>query len=218
NKFFLETHDAMCRRIASAVCGNVIAVEYGLAPENAFPGPIDDCHTASTWVMDHAGDLGIDPEKIYLGGDSAGGYLAIMTSIRMRDAAGKIPAGQILLYPIADYDFGTPSYQLFSTGFGLTRSSMMWFWDCYLNGGHAAPACSPLRLGSLEGLPDTFILTAGYDVLRDEGIELAIRLMRDHNHVTHLHHPGMLHGYVHFAGRFDSAQETINEIAAWICK
>ena len=150
----LDTHDEICRELCSGAQCIVISVDYGLAPESVYPRGIDDSLDATGWVMDNASDLSIDSEKIVLAGDSAGGNIATVTALRLRDE-GKLQAcGLLLFYPVTDhYDAEHPSYIRFETGFGLPASTMRWFWDLYLDGSRLAdqPYVSPVR-ADLRGL------------------------------------------------------------------
>jgi len=209
----LETHDPMCRRLATESQCAVLAVDYGLSPENAFPGPIDDCYEATCFVADHADRMKIDATRIAVAGDSAGGHLAASVALRGRDRSGPPIALQALWYPVIEADFETESYQRFAEGFGLTRDSMKWFWQQFL-GDHSEPnEASPAYAKSHRDLPPAIVVTAEYDVLRDEGVRYAQRLRDAGIDVTHRPVEGMLHGFLHFAGLFDTGVQVGRELA-----
>ncbi len=152
----LDTHDGMCRNLCAGAACVVVSVDYRLAPEHKFPAGIDDCLIATRWAAAHAAELGADPARIAVAGDSAGGNMAAVTALRVRDEGGPALCGQLLLYPVTDYHTpGTPSYEQNAEGYGLTRDTMKWFWAHYLSdpseGAH--PHASPLRAENLSGLP-----------------------------------------------------------------
>jgi acetyl esterase len=168
----LDTHDGMCRNLCAGAECVVASVDYRLAPERKFPAGIEDCLYATRWAVARAPELGTDARRVAVAGDSAGGNMAAVTALRLRDEGGPALCGQLLLYPVTDYHTpGTPSYQENAEGYGLTRDTMKWFWDHYLSdpseGAH--PHASPLRAPDLSGLPPALLVTAEYDPLRDEG-------------------------------------------------
>ena len=173
----IQTHDALCRRIAKASGCTVISVDYGLAPENPFPKPLDDCYSATLAVADKASDIHIDSQRIAVAGDSAGGNLAAAVSLRARDHGGPAIKLQVLLYPVIEPGFETESYQQFAESHGLTKENMKWFWEQYLGAQPAGPLAAISRAETLEGLPAAHVVTAEYDVLRDEGEAFAGRLI-----------------------------------------
>ena len=129
----LDTHDGMCRNLCAGAACVVVSVDYRLAPEHKFPAGIDDCLVATRWAAAHAAELGADPARIAVAGDSAGGNMAAVTALRVRDEGGPALCGQLLLYPVTDYHTpGTPSYEENAEGYGLTRDTMKWFWAHYL--------------------------------------------------------------------------------------
>ena len=140
----LDTHDGMCRNLCAGAGCVVASVDYRLAPEHKFPAGIEDCLHATRWAAAHAAELGADPARIAVGGDSAGGNMAAVTALRVRDEGGPALCGQLLLYPVTDYHTpGTPSYEENAEGYGLTRDTMKWFWDALSERrlGRRAPAC-----------------------------------------------------------------------------
>jgi acetyl esterase len=211
----LESHDHVCRAIARRAPALVVSVDYRLSPETAFPGPLDDCETALRWTASHAGEFGGTPDRIAVGGDSAGANLAAGLALRLRDRGGPAIALQLLIYPVTDRNFETPSYRQFASGFGLTRANMQWFWDCYLPdvSGEPDPEAAPLRASSLKGLPPALVLTAEFDVLRDEGEAFARRLHQEGVAVRGLRFLGMNHGFIRMAALFPQADHAISVLA-----
>jgi acetyl esterase len=217
----IETHDGPCRQICLRADAVVVSVDYALAPEHKFPAGPDDCLAAARWIGAHAGEFGGDPEKLVLMGDSAGGTLAAVTAIRLRDEGGPKPAAQILLYPVTDYHTpGTPSYAQRGEGFGLTRDAMKWFWGHYLQeASHAAhPHASPLHADDLAGLPPAYVVTAEYDPLRDEGERFAQRLTQAGVPTTLIRYADMNHGFMSWVGIIDRSGEALDAACAWLRK
>jgi acetyl esterase len=215
----LDTHDGMCRNLCAGGQCVVASVDYRLAPEHKFPAGLDDCVFATSWVRHHAGELEGDGGRIVVGGDSAGGNLAAATALRMRDEGGPRLLGQLLIYPVTDYHTpGTPSYGENADGYGLTRDTMIWFWDHYLSspGEAANPYASPLRAHDLSGLPAAFVVTAEYDPLRDEGENYAAKLQAAGTAATMSRWDGMNHGFFFWVGRVDKAGEAMAESCAWL--
>ena len=192
----IESHDATARALAVASGAAVLSVEYRLAPETPFPGPLDDCHDALLWAVEHAGELGIDPARLAVAGDSAGGNLAAAVAIRVRDAGGPKLAHQLLIYPVTDTDFENGSYTENAEGYFLTTRMMQWFWAHYVGDhGDPHPHAAVLRHDNLEGLPPATVLVAQYDPLRDEGLAYAEALKAAGVPVETELAPGMIHGF-----------------------
>lgn len=215
----LETHDPTCRALCAGAGVVVVSVDYRLAPEAKFPAPLDDCLAATRWAAASGAALGVDPARIAVGGDSAGGNLAAAVALRARDEGGPALRGQLLIYPVTDHHAsGMPSYAENAEGYGLTRDGMVWFWDHYLNDATDAgnPYAAPLRAADLGGLPPALVITAEYDVLRDEGDRYAERLQEAGVPTTHLRYAGMIHGFFGRIGIYDRAEEAIGEAAAWL--
>ncbi|WP_353069682.1 alpha/beta hydrolase [Tunturibacter empetritectus] len=218
----LETHDPYCRALAKEAGVVVVAVDFRLAPEHKFPAGLEDCVAVTEWVLEHAGELGGDGSRVMVGGDSAGGTLATVVALLLRDKGVGGLAGQILLYPAAAYyDPPTASYLENAEGYGLTRRGMIWFWDHYLKDRSEAAdfRVAPLLAGSLAGLPRAFVVTAEYDVLRDEGQAYARRMEADGVEVTHLFAEGMNHGFAASANEFPllpQAKEMLRRVAEWV--
>lgn len=214
----LDTHDGMCRNLAAGIGCVVVSVDYRLAPEHKFPHGADDCLAATRWVAAHAAELGIDPARIMLAGDSAGGNMAAVTALRVRDEGGPTLCGQMLLYPVTDYHTpGTPSYIENGDGYGLTRATMEWFWAHYLdNPAEAAhPYASPLRAPDLAGLPPAYVMSAEYDPLRDEAERYGARLRAAGVPTEITRRPGMNHGFLFWVGRVGGADAAMAEACAW---
>jgi acetyl esterase len=212
----LETHDVLCRQLTAEAGVSVIAVDYRLAPEAKFPAAVDDAWAATRWVADNAGRLGIDPRRLAVGGDSAGGNLAAVVALMARDAGGPSLAYQALLYPVTEVGTETRSYRDFADGFLLTRDSMRWFFDHYL-GSHDQAGdwrVSPLRAPSLAGLPPALIVTAGFDPLRDEGEAYARALREAGVTVDYVCYGGMIHGFVPMGRLIDTGNRAVSHIAA----
>jgi len=212
----LESHDDVCRSLCHRASVVVVSVDYRRSPEVKYPVPLDDCETALRWMVKNAADLGVDPAKVAVGGDSAGGNLAAGLAIRIRDKGGPRIAFQLLIYPATDRSVGTDSYREFSTGFGLTRSNMQWFWDCYLTqtAERDNPEVSPLRANALTGLPPAFVLTAHSDVLRDEGEAYAARLANAKVPVACVRVRAMNHGFIRMGAVYAQSGHALTVLSA----
>ncbi len=193
----LDTHDALCRTLAEGIGAKVIAVDYRLAPEHPFPAAIDDSFAATQWVFANAATLEIDPDRIAVGGDSAGGTLAAVVTQMAKEADGPRIAFQLLLCPVLDFGAESPSRRDFAEGYLLDRTTMETDLAHYALGDLMAPRVSPLRAVDLSGLPPAAIHTAEFDPLRDEGEAYAKRLADAGVAVSHTCHAGLIH---HFYG------------------
>lgn len=212
----IETHDGFCRSLANKAECIVISVDYRLAPENKFPAAPEDCYAATRWVQQNAEELGIDRSRIAVGGDSAGGNLAAVVSLMLRDKDEPIPVFQLLIYPATDYyDPPKPSLKENGEGYLLTFEDMVWFLDQYLPSKDEAknPLVSPLRAESLAGLPSALIITAEYDPLRDDGEMYAARLREFGVQAEARRYDGMIHGFVSLAAMIDKGRTALNETA-----
>ncbi len=196
----IETHDNACRSLANGSRAVVVSVEYRLAPEHPFPAGLDDCRAAVRWVVDNAGDLGVDPERLAIGGDSAGGNLAAVLAQQLRDGGPPIRF-QLLVYPAVDMTLSYPSIDENGEGYFLTKDSMVWFGANYLGAGGDAvdaadPQVSPLFAPpeALAGLPPALVITAEYDPLRDEGEAYAAALRAAGVEATAPRYDGVIHG------------------------
>jgi acetyl esterase len=210
----VETHDGPARAIARRAGIVVVSVDYRLAPEHRFPAALDDAWSATQWVSSHAADLKLDADRIGVGGDSAGGNLAAVVARRGRDHAIPI-ALQLLLYPVINHAFDTPSYSFFSQGYGLTRDGMQWFWEQYLGegGDGANPDASPSQAGDLRRLPRAIVVTAEADVLRDEAEAYAQRLFLSTVETEGYRYDGMVHGFLRMAGKVERSNAAFDELA-----
>jgi acetyl esterase len=197
----LDTHDQPCRLLCRYADVNVLSVDYRLAPENPYPAAVDDAVASFAWAAAHAAELGADPSRVAVAGDSAGGNLAAVVSQVTRDAGTTMPVAQLLLYPGTDASRPYPSKTLFANGFFLTKKVMDWYWDTYSAGGSRTdPRLSPLKAASLEGLPPAVVATAAFDPLRDEGEAYAEALQDAGVPVVRRRAAGLVHGFYSMAG------------------
>jgi acetyl esterase len=194
----IETYDVVCRRLANDAGVAVVSVEYRLAPEHLYPAAVEDAAIATRWIVREAASLGIDPARLAVGGDSAGGNLAAVMALMARDGTLPPIAFQLLIYPATDMTMRHPSYQRITADFPLTATTARWFRDTYVPDSsrwHEWHA-SPLRAASLAGVAPAFVLTAGHDPLVDEGIAYAQRLETDGVRVALLHMADQMHGFI----------------------
>ncbi|GAA2988488.1 alpha/beta hydrolase [Actinokineospora diospyrosa] len=196
----LDTHDNPCRFIAKHAEVKVLSVDYRLAPEHPYPAAVEDALAAFNYAVKHAESLGIDPTRIALGGDSAGGNLAAVTAQQAALTPGPKPAFQLLFYPGTDATVRRRSRDLFATGYLLTDRDIDWFLNHYGpdHSTRADPRFSPLRAQDLTSLPPAYIATAGFDPLRDEGEAYANALRAAQTPVILSRHPDLIHGYINF--------------------
>ena len=217
----IESHDGLCRMICRDAAIHVLSVDYRLAPEHKAPAAVDDCVAAYRWALGHAVELGADPCRIGVGGDSAGGNLAALVALRSRDEGIPQPALQVLLYPVLDLCAKTQSRTLFSDGFFLSKQDMDWFRELYLGDTDLAAddaRVSPLMAADLSGLASALVLTAGFDPLRDEGNEYAAALRSAGVTVDHRQFDALTHGFASIApfggGSADAIAAIISAIRA----
>jgi acetyl esterase len=211
----LDTHDGVCRFLAAFASVAVLAIDYRLAPEHPFPAAVEDAWTGFAWAAANATTLGIDPERIAVGGDSAGGNLAAVVSLLARSGGGAMPAMQLLIYPPTDSAGDMPSRELFAEGFLLTKGDTATFEACYLPPGTDAsdPRASILRTPDLRGLPPAYIATAGFDPLRDEGEAYALRMREAGVQVALRRHPGLVHSFANHTAISRTARGAMLEAA-----
>jgi len=212
----LDTHDVVCREICNRARCAVISVDYRLGPEHRFPAAVDDTLAATRWVIANAERLALDPRRIAVGGDSAGGNLAAVAALALRDAGGPALALQLLIYPATDFRANTPSHSQNGSGYLLTREAIDYFSGCYLRGPQDITdwRASPALAASFGGLPPAFVLTAGYDPLRDEGANYA-QLLRDAGvPVEHVLFEGQMHGFITMSKLIDAAAVAFDRCAA----
>lgn len=216
----LDTHDDICRRLCAQARVMVAAVHYRLAPESPFPAAADDAIAATRWCLEQAASLGADPARVLTCGDSAGGNLAAVAAIGVRDQQLRPPlAGQVLIYPVTDLRDGDyPSRREMAVGFGLSQQAMDWF-----NGLYAPepwqrehPHASPLAADDLAGLPPAFVMTAGHDPLCSEGVAYVQRLQQAGVSVEHLHLQGANHGVLNPLRGFGATEVVWDAMLAWL--
>lgn len=198
----IESHDGFCRALARGAQAVVVSVGYRLAPEHPAPAAALDAFAAFRWVLDHAPELGVDPARAAVAGDSAGGNLAAVTAILCRERAVAGPAAQILLYPVIDPSFDTESYLRCDSGCFLTGAAMRWYWAQYLGGEtllEPPHLVAPARAESHADLPPAVIVTAGLDPLHSEGCDYARRLRGAGVRVVHRDFPDLFHGFLTIA-------------------
>jgi len=211
----IDTADGVSRTLANSAGAMVAVVGYRLAPEHPFPAAIDDCYAALRWVAEHADEIGADPARLAVGGDSAGGNLAAAVALRAR-AGGPALVGQLLVYPNTDQLADDESMRAADDPFLFNRQSVAWYRQHYLaNPGDADnPLASPLRAESLAGLPPALVITAEYDPLRDQGEAYARRLAEDGVQAELSRYPGMAHGFFTMAGTVDASRAAIAQAAS----
>jgi acetyl esterase len=227
----LDTHDDICRRLCVGASCMVVSVDYRLAPEHPFPAAPDDCLAATRWVAEHARAHGGDATRMVVAGDSAGGCLAAVTALRIRDEGGPALRGQLLWYPVTDCAFTGPngdapnasyasyaSYAAYGSGYGLTSAGMQWFWAQYLAEPALAshPHASPMQMATAAGLPSAYVAVAEFDVLRDEGEAFARRLQDAGVATVSCCHPGMNHGFLKYTGVLEEADAAMDEACRWL--
>jgi acetyl esterase len=211
----IETHDSTCRRLANKSRCQVISIDYRLSPEHPFPAPTDDGVAAFRHIRDNAASFSADAKRLAVGGDSAGGAIAAVVCQVLRDSGEHGPAFQMLIYPATDSSKQSASRVAFAEGYFLTKDLMDWFWKAYVPAGTdlADLRLSPLLAKDLTGLPPAFVLTAGYDPLRDEGRAYADRLIEAGIKTTYVNYPGTIHGFFSLT-RFLSQGLKANDEAA----
>ena len=212
----LDTHDRECRSLANTSGCAVISVDYRLAPESKYPAAVEDAYAATQYVAEHAAEFGIDPQRIAVGGDSAGGNLATVVATLARDRGGPLLRFQLLIYPLVDFADNSPSMQQYAQDYFLTRESMDWFTDCYLSNRATGlePTASPMNATDVRGLPPAMILTAEYDPLRDQGEAYARKLQSAGVAVELKRYDGMIHAFFSFSGVIETAKVALADGAA----
>lgn len=212
----LDTHDAPCRLLCRHGGMHVLSIDYRLAPEHPFPAGLNDALAALRWAQAHASELGADPTRVGVAGDSAGGNLAaVVTQLASRDG-GPAPAMQLLIYPSTDRLTRRPSQDLFGSGFFLSPEERGWYDRHYLAGtGIDAhdPRVSPLRAPDVSGLPPALVVTAGMDLLRDEGEAYARALEAAGNQVVLTRVNGLVHGFINMIGFNAASRKALVAIA-----
>jgi len=212
----LDTHDTLCRELANRSGCAVVAVDYRMGPEHRFPAAVDDALAATRWVRKEAAALGVDPSRLAVGGDSAGGNLAAVVAISARDAGDLPIAFQLLIYPATDMRRGHPSHTTNGQGYVLTSDTITYFHDHYIT----EPEhdldwrASPLLRKDLQGLPPALVLTAGFDPLRDEGADYARALTEAGNSAVYVCFERQIHGFVLMGKVLDEANAAVAFCAA----
>jgi len=213
----LDEYDDVCAKLAAQAGRVVVSVDYRLAPEHPFPAAVDDSYAALQWTADHTDLLNVQPDRIAMGGDSAGGNLTAATALMARDEDGPDIERQVLIYPavnspdIHQYE----SYEENGEGYFLEYDTMEWFYDRYVQRAtdQRNAYAFPILADDLSDLPPATVITAGFDPLRDEGIEYAERLEAAGVPADHEHYEGMIHGFVSLSEELDSGQAAIETVA-----
>ncbi|WP_077211636.1 alpha/beta hydrolase [Bacillus dakarensis] len=211
----LDTVDVTCRLLTNKASCVVVSVDYRLAPEHKYPAAAEDSYAAAKWVAENAASIGVDPNRIAVGGDSAGGNLAAVVALMARDSGGPSICYQMLIYPVTNHSYETASYRDNAEGYFLTKDSMVWFWNHYLReeADGKNPYASPLLAEDLSGLPPALVLTAEFDPLRDEGEAYAARLKEAGVEVESTRYNGMIHGFFWMPGVLDQGKKGIEQAA-----
>lgn len=213
----IDSHDSVARNLARSADCLVVSVGYRLAPEHRFPAAVDDCTAAVRWVHSHANDIGADAARIALGGDSAGGNLAAVVALRLRDEGGPMIAGQLLVYPVTQLRAPVRgSMAANGEGYFLRSRDVAWFDDMYLGDSeaHAHPYASPLQAASLGGLAPALVITAEFDPLRDQGEDYAQRLQQAGVAVTLSRYDGAFHAFLGMPA--DIGRRAVTEAGQWL--
>lgn len=207
----IDTHDGLCRMLANSSGCRVISVEYRLAPEHRFPGAVEDAFAAARWIETNAAQLGVDANRLAVGGDSAGAALAAVVSQQARDAGAPKLAFQMLLFPATDLRADTASRRNFTEGYFLEARDIGWFFSHYLgsDADAADPKASPLVVDSLANLPPAYIMVAEFDPLHDEGFAYAEKLRAAGVKVTLDDYPGMVHDFIYLQAVLPQAAEAL---------
>lgn len=209
----LDGVDEVCRAIAARSGWAVLSPEYRLAPEHPYPAALEDSFDALAWLRGSAPGLGIDPDVIAVGGDSAGGNLAAALCLLLRDLGLPRPASQVLAYPAVDDSFSRPSWTEFADAPLLTGADARWLWEQYVGAGRAVDhLAAPMKAASLRSLPPALVLTAEVDPLRDDAEAYAERLRQDGVPTTAIRYPGVFHGFFTEVGVFAKTDAAIDEV------
>jgi len=211
----LDTHDGICRLLCAEGNLRVIAVDYRLAPEHPYPAALEDALAATQWVADNAAELGIDPGRIAVGGDSAGGMLAAIVTQVARDKGGPAIAYQLLMFPNTQMGGETPSLNEYAVGYFLERHTIEWFNSQYVpnEADRASPLVSPLRARDFSGLPPAYVMLGGYDPLHDEGLAYALKLREAGVEVTIADHADMVHCFIYLQTVLPQAHTALADAA-----
>jgi acetyl esterase len=211
----LDACDDVCRRLANGAGCVTVSVGYRLAPEHKFPAAVEDCYAAVAWAAANAGELGADPSRVAVGGDSSGGNLAAAVALLARRRGGPALVHQLLVYPNTDYQADTPSMREMNDEYFFNPQAVRWYWDLYLASAAdgANPLASPLREPDLSGLPPATVICAEFDPLRDEAERYAGRLSQAGVPAEVTRYDGMVHGFFTMTGLLDAAGAAVGHAA-----
>jgi len=211
----LDTHDGLCRMIANEAGIRVIAVDYRLAPEHKYPAAVEDAFAALAFVEANASELGVDANRLAVGGDSAGGALTAIVTQMAKEKGGPRIALQLLLFPVTQIGGDTSSLRQFAEGHLLERAGLEWFYDNYLppDADKSDPSVSPLAASSLSGLPPAYLMTAECDLLHDEGIAYAEKLKQAGVACEVVDHPGLVHDFIYLQAVLPQAAPALKDAA-----
>jgi acetyl esterase len=211
----LDTCDDVCRRLTNGAGCVTVSVCYRLAPEHKFPAAVQDCYAGTAWVATHAAELGGDPARLAVGGDSSGGNLAAAVCLLARERGGPPITHQLLVYPSMDYRADTPSMREMTDEHFFNPNAVRWYWGLYLasDADGEDPLASPLRAADLTGLPPATLISAEFDPLRDEGERYAERLAAAGVPVHVTRYDGMVHAFFTMTGLLDAAREAVAQAA-----
>jgi acetyl esterase len=214
----IDTCDAVCRQLANQAGCIVVAIGYRLAPEHKFPAAVDDCYAGARWVARRAAQFGGDPGRIAVGGDSAGGNLAAVVSLKARDDPALHLVAQLLVYPNTDFRSTSGSMAVQADPYLFNPKSVAWYWDHYLRSDQDGdnPLASPLRATNLSDLPPALVITAEFDPLRDQAEQYAQRMSSEGVAVRLSRYPGMVHGFFCMSGELDGGRQAIGEAAEYL--
>jgi acetyl esterase len=211
----LDSHDVLCRQLCLAADAAVVAVDYRMGPEHRFPAAVEDCVEAMRWVRSQAARLGLDAARLAVGGDSAGGNLAAVVCLVLRNAGDPPPVFQLLIYPATDMRAVAPSHTTNGQGYLLTSDLIAYFRGHYVDEASWADwRASPLLAPDLGGLPPALVLTAGFDPLRDEGRQYADALSAAGNRVQYVCFERQIHGFITMSKVLDEARSAVALCAA----
>jgi acetyl esterase len=214
----LETHHGLCARLARHAEVLVVAIDYRLAPEHKFPAAVDDCLAAYRWLRAHGRDVGGDPARVAVAGDSAGGNLSAVVSQQSAAAGEPAPSCQALIYPAVDFSFETDSHRELADGHVIPRERVLWYMEQYLRDAKDRDdlRAAPLRAPSLAGQPPTLVVTAGFDPLRDEGRAYAERLRADGVEVVYREYAGQIHAFVSLTKAIPQGMTATLDVAEYL--
>ncbi|MFJ9407075.1 alpha/beta hydrolase [Streptomyces sp. NPDC101393] len=214
----LDTHDGLCRELALGSGASVISVDYRRAPEHRFPAAVEDACAATRWACAHAAELGCDPARVAVAGDSSGGNLAAAVTLMTRDRGGPPLAAQLLLYPALDHRLLGRSATAYATGFFHTTAHMRWYWAQYLGpqGDGAHPYASPGLAPDLTGLPPALLVLPECDPLRDEGVAYGRALRAAAVPARVETYRGTFHGFLGTLGQLPEAAHALATASSWL--